>query len=325
MGYMASGSGERPPSEETGRQPEPTSGSRRRRWQRWMGNNKFFCNGRVMLGVHYKQLVTSSLLLVATWLVFFVFILPEYGAWYFDVVAICLCVGGFVALIYSSFLDPGIIPRRMATGLPDSVPSDVRDQLNYCITCHIVRPPRTKHCKHCNNCVLAFDHHCPWTGNCVGARNYRAFMAFIILITLSASFVCTLSILHVLTRTLNIGPEELTDAVNIPGSQFVSPALSLWTAMITMLVGALLGFHAYLLGKGQTTNEYLRGEKRRGNMPHGSFFPNCGLLWCGEQPPSMLPDMTEFPSNRDTILDVNYAVNAYTEFQHVLHPRGDMV
>lgn len=68
------------------------------------------------------------------------------------------------------------------------------------------------------------------------------------------------------------------------GSRFVSPPLSLWTAMITALVGALLAFHAYLLGKGQTTNEYLRGEKRRGGIPHRSFFPNCGQLWCGRQP-----------------------------------------
>lgn len=50
------------------------------------------------------------------------------------------------------------------------------------------------------------------TGNCVGARNYRAFMAFVILVTLSAAFVCTLSVLHVVTRTAHVGPEGLTDA-----------------------------------------------------------------------------------------------------------------
>lgn len=40
---------------------------------------------------------------------------------------------------------------------------------------------------------------------------------------------------------------------------------------------------------------------------------------------SMLPDMTEFPSDREADLDMNYAVNAYTELQDVIRPRGDMV
>ena len=64
----------------------------------------------------------------------------------------------------------------------------------------------------------------------------------------------------------------------------MSPVLGMWTAMITILVGALLCFHIYLLAKGQTTNEYLRGEKRRGNVPHRSLVPNCKELWCGTQP-----------------------------------------
>ncbi|CAN0116645.1 unnamed protein product, partial [Ectocarpus fasciculatus] len=150
------------PSEEGQEVPTSPGGSPKKRWQRWRGNNKFFCGGRIMLGVHYRQLMTTTMLLVLTWLLFFIFILPSYGRWSFAFVSACLCTGCFVSLVFSSFLDPGIIPRRAASGLPDSIPEDVRDQLSYCITCHIVRPPRTKHCKHCNNCVLTFDHHCPW-------------------------------------------------------------------------------------------------------------------------------------------------------------------
>jgi hypothetical protein len=39
----------------------------------------------------------------------------------------------------------------------------------------IMQPPRAKHCHDCDKCVLQFDHHCVWLGNCIGQGNHCQF------------------------------------------------------------------------------------------------------------------------------------------------------
>ncbi|CAN0377282.1 unnamed protein product [Pylaiella littoralis] len=56
-----------------------------------------------------------------------------------------------------------------------------------CYTCSIERPLRSRHCRNCRRCVRAFDHHCAFVGNCVGAGNYRWFFSYIVCLVLSTA------------------------------------------------------------------------------------------------------------------------------------------
>jgi len=273
----------------------------KRRYEQWRGNNIFFMNGKIMVGVHYRQLFVTTGLILVTWIAF----LGHIG-WhmetYFFFGGLVLMILSLIFLVITAMRDPGIIPRQPPSQLIESMPLEMKEKMNYCPTCHIVRPPRTKHCRHCNNCIAVFDHHCPWTGNCIGVRNYRFFYCFLISVTASSVYVLAMSG-HYLTRHF-IGPSHyfaviFRDSWRAPGGQFVTPLIMVWTLLVSVLVGALLTFHIILLSRGQTTNEYLRGERNRGDIPHGNILINCYHLWCADIPESNLLPMWDFPNEED--------------------------
>jgi hypothetical protein len=53
-----------------------------------------------------------------------------------------------------------------------------------CKSCELPKPPRTHHCRQCDECIARYDHHCDWIDNCVGASNYKCFFLFIFYIML---------------------------------------------------------------------------------------------------------------------------------------------
>ncbi|KAE9593587.1 putative protein S-acyltransferase [Lupinus albus] len=80
--------------------------------------------------------------------------------------------------------EPNNISASSSNGL------DLETRLGYCVKCQNGKPPRCHHCSLCNRCVLKMDHHCIWVVNCVGARNYKYFLLFLLYTFLETTLVC---------------------------------------------------------------------------------------------------------------------------------------
>jgi hypothetical protein len=132
----------------------------------------------------------------------------------------------------------------------------------WCETCHIVRPPRASHCKNCNVCVLRWDHHCPWTGSCVGLRSYPLFCTLVtlesIVLLVGVSFLVLASWSAWAGWPLStwIG---MWDGAKVGGgwSRPLWPLLivGLPTGIIALGMWSLFIYHVTLVCSGMTTRE----------------------------------------------------------------------
>ena len=127
----------------------------------------------------------------------------------------------------------------------------------YCKTCNIWRPPRAHHCRICNNCVDTQDHHCVWLNNCVGRRNYRYFFTFV-------SFGTVLGILLAFMSLGQCLRYQSTEGISFRQSIYiwrVPFAMFLYGILITPYPASLAAYHIFLMGRGETTREYLNSHK----------------------------------------------------------------
>ena len=143
-----------------------------------------------------------------------------------------------------------------------------------CTTCNIYKPPRTFHCAACNGCILVHDHHCPWTGTCIGLRNHRYFLAF----GYCTSFQ---SILALICDAIYLSRELPLEALVI--------TLCIFTSLMICCVGGLSCYHSRLACLNLTTNEEIRNRYPNGNPHDQGFRANCRVFCQGTEHTEYVP------------------------------------
>ena len=87
-----------------------------------------------------------------------------------------------VSYLCTALLNPGIPNRDYYSKTFIKNNSDLpSSSVVKCSKCNIIVPRtfRISHCNICQVCVKNHDHHCPWTGKCIGERNLMPFYLFL--------------------------------------------------------------------------------------------------------------------------------------------------
>lgn len=127
--------------------------------------------------------------------------------------------------------------------------------LRYCKKCQARKPDRAHHCSSCGRCVLKMDHHCPWLAACVGFRNYKPFLLFLIY----TSVFCWLSFAVSATWVYKVVLNDETFSERLMPVNYI--LLAVLGGIIGLVLSGFTGWHIYLAINGQTTIESL--EKTR--------------------------------------------------------------
>lgn len=122
----------------------------------------------------------------------------------------------------------------------------------YCFTCKIYVQKSSKHCGMCRKCIEGFDHHCKWLNNCIGSKNYRLFLKFLVLVIV---YYCVLITYEAVSIKDSKGYKKVILLIDLSAN-----------ILVFILVGLLGIFHCYLNIKGIGTYEFFVRSNKNFNQ-----------------------------------------------------------
>ncbi|CAF0823830.1 unnamed protein product [Rotaria sp. Silwood1] len=279
-----------------------------RRWQIHAGSNHFCFNGHCITGRNLSGAIIVIGLISLTCLLWLIFELPILMKEFNNTSLLILIVG--LLLIFYTYIyfframctDPGIIQRstsierlvlrnklnlnQMSSDYLNNLTYDIKIngilvKCKYCITCQMIRPPRSSHCAICSNCISILDHHCPFLSTCIGMRNYRFFFLFLICLLQTELFLFATSLIKILLY-MHDGILSQSIISTIP-SYFIL----IITGSSALYTCNLLGYQCMISSRGLTTREDDKGIYINENpFNTHSCFNNLAKKLCTSLSPS---------------------------------------
>ena len=161
-------------------------------------------NPAIMIGPHWPIFVCFCGSVTAGYIAFFYYNFKLCSTFY-KIYCILSFSLYFISYMATFLLNPGYPERNRNSLIGDPI-----TDYNYCIFCKILIRTDRKilHCFDCGVCIEGYDHHCPWTGKCIGRKTKNYFYAFITGCIIVFFFLAT-GILHVEAKKVKMKQNKI--------------------------------------------------------------------------------------------------------------------
>ncbi|KAJ2898572.1 DHHC zinc finger domain-containing protein [Zalerion maritima] len=240
----------------------------------------------IAYGRHPTILIFFLLLLIVGQALFLPSAWPSLSSFHklFGVIAILL---PYLFIYLSAYTSPGLIT---AENLPYHLylyPYDFTlfHPGQFCKTCRIPKPARSKHCSVCGFCVSKMDHHCVFINACVGRENQHYFLLLLLSTAALTAYGACLGISILGARSMDkfptwsrLKPSGMSWESWFSGWGYAVHtsvglgSVTMLTALTSPMVWSLFFYQVYLIYVGTTTNESMKWSDWKVEMDDDCAF-----------------------------------------------------
>lgn len=194
-------------------------------------------------------------------------------------------------------------------------PEGIQERLNWrhCVQCNRLSPPRSWHCKKCRVCILKRDHHCTFSGCCIGHQNQRYFLCFILNLLVGSIFALIYSSVYmwVLNGSCYLKVMVSWPKLTSPLDDFVIKVqLMIYTLHVLVFISSLiaLSFYVPIALRGEVYAE--KGNRTKYNNGlflnlRSIFGKRMHLVWLSPLVKSELPE-DGYTWNSNTVFNSSF-------------------